>query len=74
MNDKYLTVKDVAEMLQISYENALHYIKHNVEYVTIGKQYRVSEKKLNAALYPPKAVKTRLNSRPVYQIVERVKS
>ena len=71
MKDKYLTVAEVAEQLKISYETALHFIKHNVEYVTIGRQYRVSEGKLRAALYPEKQVRTKLRSRPIYQIIER---
>lgn len=72
MKDKYLTVAEVAQILKVSYETALHFVKHNVEYVTIGRQYRVTESKLNAALYPEKAVRQKLKSRPIYQIVERV--
>lgn len=71
MKDNYLTVTDVAEMLKVSYDTALHFVKHNVDYVIIGRQYRVSERKLNAVLYPEKSVKRKLNSRPIYQIVER---
>jgi len=57
MKDRYLSVSEVAEMLKVSYDTALNFIKHNVEYVNIGRQYRVSERKLNEVLYPPKAVK-----------------
>ena len=71
MRDNYLTVTDVADMLKVSYDTALHFVKHNVDYVIIGRQYRVSERKLNAVLYPEKSVKRKLNSRPIYQIVER---
>ena len=71
MKEKYLTVNEVAEMLNVSYDTALKFIKDNVEYVTVGRQYRVSERKLNAVLYPPKSVKKRFNHRPVYQIIER---
>ena len=71
MKTRYLTVTEVAEMLNISYETALSFIKYNVEYVTIGRQYRVSENKLNAVLYPEKSVKQKLCKRPIYQIVER---
>ena len=70
-NDKYLTVSEVAEMLKISYDTALKFIKANVEYVNIGKQYRVLESKLNEVLYPPKIVKQKLKHRPIYQIIER---
>ena len=71
MKNRYLTVAEVAEMLNISYETALTYIKKNVEYVTVGRQYRVSENKLNAVLYPEKSVKKRICRRPIYQIIER---
>ena len=71
MKDNYLTVTEVAEMLKVSYDTALHFIKYNVEYVNIGRQYRVLESKLNAVLYPEKAVKRKLHSRPIYQIIER---
>ena len=71
MKDRYLTVAEVAEMLNVSYETALTYIKRNVEYVTVGRQYRVSENKLNAVLYPEKSVKQKICRRPIYQIVER---
>ena len=72
MKDKYLTVTEVAEMLRVSYDKALDFIKHSgVEYVRIGRQYRVLESKLQAFLYPPKQVKQTLRRRPVYQIIER---
>lgn len=71
MKDKYLTITEVAEMLKVSYDTALKFIKHNVEYVNVGRQYRVSENKLKEVLYPPKSVKKKLCKRPVYQIVER---
>lgn len=72
MQDTYLTVQEVAEMLKISYDKALDFIKYSgVEYVQIGRQYRVLESKLHAFLYPPKQVKQTLRRRPVYQIVER---
>lgn len=71
MKDKYLTVTEVAEMLKISYDTALNFIKHNTEYVNVGRQYRVSERKLNDVLYPPKAVKKKIGSRPIVKIIER---
>ena len=72
MRDSYMTVAEVAEMLKISYDKALDFIKHSgVEYVLIGRQYRVLESKLNAVLYPPKVVRQPLRRRPIYQIVER---
>ena len=71
MKENYYTVSEVADMLKVSYDTALKFIKHNIEYITVGKQYRVSESKLNLALYPPKTVKKKLGHRPVYQIIER---
>lgn len=70
MKDRYLTVTEVSEMLKVSYDTALHFVKYNTDYITIGKQYRVLESKLNAVLYPEKSVKRKLTSRPIYQIVE----
>jgi len=47
----WLTPNDVAEILKISYEKALDFIKHSgVKFVQIGRQYRVSEVSLNAFL------------------------
>lgn len=72
MNDKYMTVSEIAEMLKISYDKALEFVKYSgVEYVQIGRQYRVLESKLNAFLYPQKTVRQPLRRRPVYQIIER---
>jgi excisionase family DNA binding protein len=74
MQDKYLTVAEVAEMLRISYDKALELMKYSgIESVKIGRQYRVLESKLNAYLYPPKTVKQKLRTRPIYQIVEERK-
>lgn len=72
MKDKYLTVTELATLLNISYDNALLYLKTcGVEYVKIGRQYRVSESKLHAFLYPKKPPKQKIGQRPIYQIVER---
>lgn len=46
-----LTPQETAKMLKISYEKALDFIKYSgVEYIKIGRQYRVDESKLNAFL------------------------
>ena len=46
-----LTPKQVAEILKISYEQALGFIKYSgIDHIRIGRQYRVSEDKLNAFL------------------------
>ena len=72
MKDRYLTVTDIAEMLKISYDTALDYVKHSgVEHVQIGRQYRVLESKLNEFLYPSQKAPRKLNQRPIYQIIER---
>ena len=72
MKDNYLTPQDVANFLKISYDKALELIKYSgVEYVQIGRQYRVLESKLNAFLYPPQKVRQPLRRRPIYQIIER---
>ena len=71
MKETYLTIADVAKMLKVSYDTALSFVKHNVEYISVGRQYRVAESKLNEVLYPPKMVKKNLSKRPIYQIIER---
>ena len=46
-----LTPKEVAEILKISYEAALAFIKYSgIDYVRVGRQYRVSGEKLKAFL------------------------
>lgn len=51
MTTIWLTPTNVAEILQISYENALDFIKHSgIKYIQIGRQYRVAETSLNAFL------------------------
>ena len=46
-----LTPRKVAEILKISYENALAFIKYSgIDYHKIGNQYRVSAEKLRAFL------------------------
>ena len=46
-----LTPKEVADVLKVSYESALAFIKYSgIDYIKIGRQYRVSEDKLTAFL------------------------
>lgn len=48
---KMMTPKEVAERLKISYDSALGFIKYSgIDYIKVGRQYRVSEDKLNAFL------------------------
>ena len=54
---KYLTAHDVAEMLKISYEQALRLMKYtDLKTVKIGRQYRVSEKALTDFLEKNSAI------------------
>ena len=51
--DTYLTTKDVAALLKISYEKALQLMHcEKLGSFKIGRIYRVSEHKLNAFLNP----------------------
>lgn len=44
----FYTAKEIAEILKISYENALDIIKYSgIPYVRIGRQYRVSVSSFN---------------------------
>lgn len=48
---KILTVKEVAEILKISYDSALAFVKYSgIDYIQVGRQYRVTEEKLTAFL------------------------
>ena len=43
----YLTPQEVADLLKISYENALNFIKHSgIKFVKVGRQYRVEKSTL----------------------------
>lgn len=46
-----LTPTEVAEILQVSYETALAFIKFSgIDFIRVGRQYRISEEKLSAFL------------------------
>ena len=46
-----LSVKDIAVILKVSYDSALEFIKHSgIDYIKVGRQYRVSEEKLTVYL------------------------
>ena len=52
---KFLTPYDVADILRISYEQALKWIKTSgVSYHLVGKQYRVREADFEKVFAPPK--------------------
>lgn len=45
---KMLTPAEVAKRLCVSYDTALHLIKHSgIPYLKIGRQYRVNEEVIN---------------------------
>ncbi|MBQ7378814.1 MAG: helix-turn-helix domain-containing protein [Clostridia bacterium] len=45
----FLTAKDIANILRVSYHTALEFIRHSgIDYIKIGSQYRVSEDKFYA--------------------------
>ena len=51
MVPKMLTAHDIAQILGISYEAALAFVKFSsIDYVKVGRSYRVSEEKLAAFL------------------------
>lgn len=57
-----LTPKEVAEILKISYEAALAFIKYSgIDYHKIGNQYRVSTEKLRVFLNRKGPTHTDLN-------------
>ena len=44
-----LTPYDIADLMQVSYDTALEFIKTSgIPFVRVGRQYRVSEKAFNA--------------------------
>ena len=46
-----LTPREVAEIMKVSYESALVFIRFSgIDYVKVGRQYRVSRQKLEAFL------------------------
>lgn len=46
-----LTPHDVADILKVSYETALEFIKYSgIDYIKIGHQYRISRDKLTTFL------------------------
>lgn len=45
--EKYLTVTEVAELLQVHWQSVLNYIKKGeLEAVKLGRGYRISEKSI----------------------------
>jgi excisionase family DNA binding protein len=50
MMTELMTIHEVAEILRVSYETALMYVKQNNLSIKIGRQYRVPKDKLAAHL------------------------
>ena len=51
MSPVMLSPRKIAEILSVSYEAALAFIKYSgIDYVKVGRSYRVAEEKLNAFL------------------------
>ena len=64
---KMLTPYDIAELLQVSYETALEFIKNSgIQYVKVGRQFRVSEKTFNAFMSPAQPKTVKLTQRNIY--------
>ena len=62
---KMLTPQDVATVLQVSYDSALAFIKYSgMDYVKVGRQYRVAEDKLTAFLMKKGRTVVDLNEPP----------
>ena len=46
-----LTPKEVSQIMTVSYDTALAFIKYSgIDYIKVGRQYRVSAEKLKAFL------------------------
>lgn len=51
MEMNFLTPHEVADILRVSYDTALTFVKYSgLDYIRVGHQYRVSEAKLKAFL------------------------
>ena len=56
-----LTIHEVSEILRVSYETALMYVKQNNLALKVGRQYRVPKDKLAAHLNRQPAAPIKLN-------------
>ena len=67
---KMLTPYDIAELLQVSYDTALEFIKNSgIQYIKVGKQYRVSEKVFHTFISPTQPKTVKLTQRNIYNNV-----
>ena len=59
-----LTPQEIADILKISYESALAFIKcSGIDYLTVGNQYRVVESKFNVFLSQKGHIEISLNEK-----------
>lgn len=56
-----LTIHEVADVLRVSYETALQYVKQNNLSIKVGRQYRVPKDKLAAHLNRQPSTPMKLN-------------
>lgn len=56
-----LTVQEVADVLRVSYETALQYVKQNNLAIKVGRQYRVPRDKLATHLTKQPTTPIKLN-------------
>ena len=56
-----LNIHEVAEILRVSYETALMYVKQNNLSIKVGRQYRVPREKLARHLSQQPPTPTKLN-------------
>lgn len=64
---RMLTPYDIAELLQVSYDTALEFIKTSgILYIQVGRQYRVSEQAFNAFVSAGQTQNVKSNEKNIY--------
>jgi len=70
-----LTPYDIAELLQVSYDTALEFIKSSgIAYIQVGRQYRVSEKAFEAFVTAGQLTSVKSDSSNIYDIFNSTRS
>lgn len=65
MDMNFLTPREVADLLKISYDSALALVKYSgVDHIKVGRQYRVSEAKLSAFLMQKGTICVEISENP----------
>ena len=69
----FYTPAEIAEMLKISYDTALNWIRTSgIDYYMVGKKYRVTKKSFEKMFTAPsEPVKQKLRNRPIYVIEKK---